>query len=153
MHRLSRRVLLPALALALALAWCGTRVARAQGGAQPAGHDGPDYEVQLYLLVTAGGAEGAAKVPQGLDGVVRQLKSTLPPADYRLAATFINRVRDGGKFEVKTVGGSPFATPHHASARAKAMAGGNRLFNTLCIRNPPVGRARRRVGRRGRGVP
>ena len=113
MRRLSKGLFLPALAFALALAWCG--VAAAQDGGDPPRREGPrgdiNYEVQLHLLVTAEGAEGAAKVPQGLDGVVRQLKSTLPPSDYRLAATFINRVRDGGKFEVKTVGGSPFATP------------------------------------------
>jgi hypothetical protein len=113
MHRLSRRVFLPALALALALAWCG--VAAAQDGDDPPRKEAPrgeiNYEVQLHLLVTAEGAEGAAKVPQGLDGVVRQLKSSLPAADYRLAATFINRVRDGGRFDVKTVGGYPFAAP------------------------------------------
>jgi hypothetical protein len=113
MHRLLKSLFPPAIAFALALAWCG--VAAAQDGGDPPRREGPrgdiNYEVQLHLLVTAEGAEGAAKVPQGLDGVVRQLKSSLPPADYRLAATFINRVRDGGKLEVKTVGGSPFATP------------------------------------------
>jgi hypothetical protein len=113
MHRVLKSLFPPALALALALAWCG--VAAAQDGGEPPRREGPrgeiNYEVQLHLLVTAEGAEGAAKVPQGLDGVVRQLKSSLPPADYRLAATFINRVRDGGKLEVKTVGGSPFTTP------------------------------------------
>ena len=113
MHRLLKGVFPPALAFALALAWCG--VAAAQDGGDPPRREGRggdiNYEVQLHLLVTAEGAEGAAKVPQALDGVVRQLKSSLPPADYRLAATFINRVRDGGRFEVKTVGGSPFTTP------------------------------------------
>jgi len=113
MHRLLKGVFPPALAFALTLAWCG--VAAAQDGSDPPRKEGPrseiNYEVQLHLLVTAEGAEGAAKVPQGLDGVVRQLKASLPPADYRLAATFINRVRDGGRFEVKTVGGSPFAAP------------------------------------------
>ncbi len=60
------------------------------------------------MLVPSEGAEGASKVPQSLDGVVRQLKSLLPPADYRLAATFVNRVRDDGGVEVKSAGASPF---------------------------------------------
>lgn len=112
MRRLSKRLLLPALALALALVCCGA--AAAQDGGEASRREAPrgeiNYEVQLHLLVTAEGAEAGAKVPQGLDGVVRQLKSSLPPADYKLAATFINRVRDGGRLEVKTVGGSPFTS-------------------------------------------
>ena len=65
-----------------------------------------NHEVYIHLLATAEGAEGGARVPQSLEGVVRQLKASLPPSDYRLAATFINRVRDGASFEVKTTGGT-----------------------------------------------
>lgn len=112
MNRLSRTIFLPAIAFAIALAWCGA--ASAQDGGEAPRREAPrneiNYEVQLHLLVTAGGAEAGAKVPQTLDGVVRQLKSSLPPAEYRLAATFINRVKDGGRLEVKTVGGSPFTS-------------------------------------------
>ena len=67
-----------------------------------------NHEVYVHLLITAEGAEGGARAPQSLEGVVRQLKASLPPSDYRLAATFINRVRDGASFEVKTAGGGPF---------------------------------------------
>jgi hypothetical protein len=98
-----------ALAFALLLACRGTAAAQDEGGAARGQVARPEinYEVQLYLLVTAEAtAEGAAKVPQALDGVVRQLKSSLPPADYRLAATFINRVKSGGSFEANSVGGS-----------------------------------------------
>jgi hypothetical protein len=69
-----------------------------------------NHEVLVYLLATADGAEAGTKPPQALEGVVRQLKAALPPSDYRLAATFINRVRDGASFEVKTAGGSTFGT-------------------------------------------
>lgn len=112
MRRLSKGMLPPSLALALALACCVAAAAQDGGGPprKEAARDDINYEVQLHLLVTAEGAEGAARVPQTLDGVVRQLKASLPPADYRLAASFFNRVRDGGTFEVKTVGGSPFTT-------------------------------------------
>ena len=65
-----------------------------------------NHEVHLHVLVTAEGAEGAPRVPQSLDAVVRQLKAGLPPSDYRLAAAFINRVRDNGTIEVRSAGGS-----------------------------------------------
>ena len=102
-------------AFALALIVAGRGAARAQDGDDPR-PQGPsraevNHEVHLHLLVTAEGAEGASRAPQSLDGVVRQLKAALPPSDYRLAATFINRVRDGGMLDVKSAGGGPFGLP------------------------------------------
>lgn len=116
MHTRTRGgALLIALAFALLLAGRGAASAQDAGGdsasaarRQTAGRPETNYEVQTHVLVTSEGAEGAAKVPQSLDGVVRQLKSLLPPADYRLAATFVNRVRDEGAVEVKSAGASPF---------------------------------------------
>jgi hypothetical protein len=101
-----------ALLLALAL----TLVASAGAAAQDSDEPRPgaparaevNHEVYVHLLATAEGSEGGARVPQSLEGVVRQLKAALPPSDYRLAATFINRVRDGGAFDVRTMsGGAP----------------------------------------------
>ena len=69
-----------------------------------------NHEVLIHLLATAEGTEGGGgRVPQALEGVVRQLKATLPSSDYRLAATFVNRVRDGATFDIKTAGGGPLA--------------------------------------------
>jgi hypothetical protein len=118
MHTRTRGgALLIALAFALLLAGRGVASAQDDGGGgdsassarrQTAARAETNFEVQTHVLVTSEGAEGAAKVPQSLDGVVRQLKSLLPPADYRLAATFLNRVRDDGGLEVKSAGASPF---------------------------------------------
>jgi hypothetical protein len=116
MHTRTRGgALLIALAFALLLAGRGVASAQDDGGGdsasarrQAAVRAETNFEVQTHVLVTSEGAEGAAKVPQSLDGVVRQLKSLLPPADYRLAATFVNRVRDDGGLEVKSAGASPF---------------------------------------------
>jgi len=69
-----------------------------------------NYEVYVHLLATTDGAEGGVRVPQSLEPVVRQLKAALPPSDYRVAATFINRVRDNSGFEVKTVGAGILGT-------------------------------------------
>ena len=107
------------IAVAFALLLAGVGVASAQdegassGRQQSAARAETNFEVQTHVLVTSAGAEGASKVPQALDGVVRQLKSMLPPADYVLAATFVNRVKDDGGFEVKSAGASPFGTPQN----------------------------------------
>ena len=107
-NRKGEGALLPALALILIAAVCAPARAqegessRPQGAAQSRAEI--NYEVQLHLLVTAEGAEGAPRVPQSLDAVVRQLKAALPNADYRVAASFVNRVRDGGSLEVKNAG-------------------------------------------------
>lgn len=112
MRRLSRGVFLPALAFALALAWCGAAEARVQDGAQAqaAGHDAPDYEVQLYLLVASNDAGRGGETPRQLDAVVKQLRSSLPFAGYRLGATFLNRVRNAGTLEVSGVAASPLTS-------------------------------------------
>jgi hypothetical protein len=100
-----------ALLLALALTLIASAAASAQDSDAP--RQAPpsraevNHEVLVHLLITAEGAEAGARVPQSLEGVVRQLKAALPPSDYRLAATFINRVRDGAGFEVKTAGAGP----------------------------------------------
>lgn len=64
-------------------------------------------EVQLHLLVaTNSPAGGEEKLPSFLDPVVKQLRSTFPFKSYRLAATLLNRVKDGGKLSVRWAGGS-----------------------------------------------
>ena len=107
----------PTCALALLFLMAGVAAASAQEGEPARPQAGSparpevNHEVHLHLLVTADGAEAAARVPQALEGVVRQLKAAMPSADYRVAATFINRVRDGGQFELKSVGGgAPFSS-------------------------------------------
>jgi hypothetical protein len=110
--RTRRGALLCALALLFIAAGRGAASAQDEPS-RPQGSPRPEvnHEVQVHLLITAEGAEGAPRVPQSLDAVVRQLKATLPPSDYRLAATFVNRVRDGGGYEVKGAGGIPFGPP------------------------------------------
>lgn len=105
------------IAVVFALLLAGRGVASAQdesassGRQQTAAKAETNFEVQVHVLITADGADAASKLPQSLNGVVRQLKSMLPPADYRLAATFVNRVKDDGGFEVKSAGTSPFGAP------------------------------------------
>jgi hypothetical protein len=115
MHTRTRGgALIIALAFAFLLAGGGVASAQDEGASsgrqQSASKAETNFEVQTHVLITSGDADVVSKVPQALDGVVRQLKSMLPPADYGLAATFVNRVKDDGGFEVRSAGASPFGS-------------------------------------------
>lgn len=73
-----------------------------QSAAADAKHEQLDFEVQLHLLV-ASSEKGETNIPPALDAVIKQLKQSLPFANYHLTATFVNRVRDGGTLELKGV--------------------------------------------------
>ena len=107
-HRQRRARFAPAVA-AFALCLALPALARAQDETPPRAaaqrRDEVNHEIQVHLLATADGP--GERVPQTLDGVVRQLKNSLPPSDYMLVSTFVNRVRDGGTVEVKSAGGTP----------------------------------------------
>ena len=112
MHTRTRGgALLAAMAFALLLAAGANASAQDEGNSpanapMQAARSEVNFEVQLHLLVTAEADATAARVPQSLDGIVRELKSSLPTADYRLAATFINRVRNGASVEASNMGSS-----------------------------------------------
>ncbi len=52
-----------------------------------------DIDFQIYLLVGSNTPKENAKTPAGLDGVIRQLKATLPFSHYRVGGTMFSRVR------------------------------------------------------------
>ena len=74
-----------------------------------------DYEIQLHLLLASNEAGEKGNVPQSLEPIVRQLKSSLGFANYRLAASFVNRVKDGGTLESKGLIPSNLFTPAPAN--------------------------------------
>lgn len=64
-----------------------------------------DHEVELYLLAVTNEGEQGTNIPRALEPVVRNLRSALPYSRYRLAAVFLNRVKDGGTVDVRGVAG------------------------------------------------
>jgi len=62
-----------------------------------------NYEVQLHLLLATSEGTEKGSMPQSLEPLVRQLRSSLPFSNYRLAATFLNRVKDGGELQVRGI--------------------------------------------------
>jgi hypothetical protein len=62
----------------------------------------PSYEVVLQVLV-ASSAGDSSQMPSSLSPVVKKLKTTFPFADYRLTATYLNRLENGGTIESRGV--------------------------------------------------
>lgn len=112
-----------ALALCAAAAPVANVAAQSQDSAPAARADARrdevNHEVQLYLLAASNEPGERGGVPQAFEGVLRQLRATLPFSNYRLATTFLNRVRDGGTVEFSGVGGAPlFAGPSNPGSPA-----------------------------------
>ena len=85
-------------------------IASAQDTSQDAASkDETNLETQLYLIVGTNQDVAEPKLPPSLDAVVKQLRSSLPFKNYRLAATLINRVKNEGRLNLRWLGG-PFAT-------------------------------------------
>lgn len=74
------------------------------GASSAQARDEPDYDVQLDLVVASNTAAEKGSLPQPLDATIRQLRTSLPFAHYRLATTFLNRVKAGGTLEARGVG-------------------------------------------------
>ena len=113
MSRLKRRSLVSLIALVF---WCGgaqRQAARAQEqetsapGTSSARRDDSNHDVHLYTVVGSNDAARKGALPQFMDGVSKQLKSSLPFESYRLASTHIYRVKDGGGVEVRGVSMTP----------------------------------------------
>lgn len=126
MHKLRRHALacLAAIALFTICAGGGTARAQDEGQERPAAatvrpsnraRDGADFEVGLHVLA---GSSGGLRtdLPQGFEPVLRSLRASLPAMNYRLTASFVNRVRDGGKLESKGVSGTLVNVPAAANA-------------------------------------
>lgn len=69
-----------------------------------------DVEVQLHVLVASNSA-GGGKLPGMLETVARDLRPNLPFSNYRLGASFLNRVKNGRQLNSKGVGRSLLVTP------------------------------------------
>lgn len=97
----------------LVLCVAGSRNVQAQAAQEPA--DEANLDTQLFLIVGTNQDVDDGKLPASLDSVVKQLRSTLPFKNYRLAATLINRVKNQGRLDLSWIGG-PMASPTGAAS-------------------------------------
>lgn len=110
-----RALLISALLLTGALITSYQVIAQTDSSAQAPqkakGEDTAGLEVQLHLLVGSKSPSGdGEKLPSSLDAVVKQLRSTFTFKNYRLAATLLNRVKNGGKLSLTWAGGPLLAS-------------------------------------------
>lgn len=91
--------------------------------------DETNLDTQLYLIVGTNQEVPDAKLPSSLDGVVKQLRATLPFKSYRLAATLINRVKNEGRLDLSWIGGplasnlgsAPLTTPSFSQFKVRQV--------------------------------
>ncbi|CAN5817842.1 hypothetical protein BH18ACI4_BH18ACI4_21380 [soil metagenome] len=92
--------------------------------------DETNLDTQLYLLIATNQNVDDAKLPSPLAPVVAQLRASLPFKNYRLTATFINRVKNDGRLSLQWVGG-----PLLPSAAASATTPS---FNEFKVNNVKI---------------
>jgi hypothetical protein len=68
-----------------------------------------NLDIEIYLLAAADTSAEGGRLPNQLEPVVKQLRSSLPFGSYRLSATMLNRMKNGGRLSVKGVGVTPFS--------------------------------------------
>lgn len=110
-----RNVLLLALLVAVCFIGAHTKVQAQSTAAQQTEtkEDETNLDTQLYLIVGTNQEIADSKLPSSLDGVVKELRATLPFKNYRLSATLINRVKNDGRLQLNWIGGplASTATP------------------------------------------
>ena len=123
---------LRAMVLALCLV-AGSLSVQAQAGGFPqtparqteTTQDEINLDTQLFLLVGSNQDTGDSNLPSSLDGVLRQLRATLPFKNYRLAATLLNRVKNEGRLDLSWIGGPLAATAGPAPAQTPSFSNFN----------------------------
>ena len=121
---------LAAMLLVLCAAVCLS--VKAQAAQDPT--DEANLDTQLYLIVGTNQDVDNTKLPASLDPVVKQLRSTLPFKNYRLAATLINRVKNEGRLDLSWIGG-PLASPTGAASNVTPSFSQFKVRQVKLVRN------------------
>ena len=91
--------------------------------------DETNLETHLYILVGTNDDVPGTKIPDALEPTLKQLRTTLPFRNYRLASTLINRVRNEGALDLTWIGGplaskllsAPEATPSRSQFKVRQV--------------------------------
>jgi hypothetical protein len=121
------------LAALIVVSWSSSARAQTNNQQTDTRDDETNLDTQLFLLVATNQPVSDEKLPASLDGVVKQLRATLPFKNYRLAATLINRVKNDGRLDLSWIGG-PVATTAGSSSTV------NPSFSQFKVRNVKLAR-------------
>jgi hypothetical protein len=72
--------------------------------------DETNLDTQLYLIVASNQSAQDNRIPDSLEPIIKQLRGSLPFKNYSLAATLLNRVKNGGQLNLRWIGG-PLLAP------------------------------------------
>jgi hypothetical protein len=84
-----------------------------------------NLDTQLYLVFATNREVEDIKLPLALEPAMKRLRETLNFKHYNLAASFLNRVKNGGHLDVTWVGGPLLASANSAT--------GNPSFNQFAV--------------------
>jgi len=121
------------IAALIVVSWSASTRAQTNNQQTDTRDDETNLDTQLFLLVATNQPVSDEKLPASLDGVVKQLRATLPFKNYRLAATLINRVKNDGRLDLSWIGG-PVATTVGSSSTV------NPSFSQFKVRNVKLAR-------------
>jgi hypothetical protein len=105
LRKLFSSLLLIMLAICCTVITARQTVAQSEERTTPSVQDETNLDTQLYLVVGTNQEAESERLPSSLEGVIKQLRSSLPFKNYRLAATLINRVKNDGRLSLRWVGG------------------------------------------------
>lgn len=77
--------------------------------------DETNLDTQLYLIVATNQSVQDNRIPAALEPIIKQLREALPFKNYSVAATLLNRVRNGGHLNLRWIGG-PLLAPSASTA-------------------------------------
>ncbi|HEY3024676.1 MAG TPA: hypothetical protein VGJ55_00845 [Pyrinomonadaceae bacterium] len=77
--------------------------------------DETNLDTQLYLIVATNQSVQDHKIPVALEPIIKQLRESLPFTNYSVAATLLNRVKDGTHLNLRWIGG-PLLAPAASTA-------------------------------------
>jgi hypothetical protein len=97
-----------------------------------------NLDTQLYLIIGSNQPGTDEKMPAMLEPVLKQLRSSLPFKSYRVSATLINRVKNGGRLNLKWISG-PLIEP--AASTSQTPSFNEFRINPLRIVQDAEGRA------------
>jgi hypothetical protein len=96
--------------------------------------DQTNLETQLSLIVGTNQDVAETKLPAALDPVIKQLRTTMPFKNYKLAATLINRVKNEGRLELSWIGG-PLGAPLGATTATTPSFSQFKVRQVKIVRN------------------
>lgn len=87
----------------------------------------PSFEVVLQVLSASNANDAGQPLPAALAAVAGKLKTTYAFTDYRLTATYLNRVESGGNIESRSVSQEPGASAATPTFQNWALYGVKRI--------------------------